>query len=36
LKRIRMGNLTLDLELLPGEYRFLEAEEIAGLKNRQK
>lgn len=27
LKRIRMGNLTLDLTLQPGEYRFLTAEE---------
>ena len=31
LKRVRMGNLTLDPTLEKGEYRFLTAEEVAGL-----
>jgi 16S rRNA pseudouridine516 synthase len=32
LKRIQMGNLTLDPDLLPGEYRELTDEELAKLK----
>jgi 16S rRNA pseudouridine516 synthase len=32
LKRIQMGNLTLDPELLPGEYRELSVEELRRLK----
>jgi 16S rRNA pseudouridine516 synthase len=32
LKRIQMGNLTLDPELLPGQYRELSAEELIRLK----
>ena len=34
LKRMRMGNLTLDPGLRPGEYRLLTAEEIEGLRKR--
>ena len=33
LKRIRMGNLTLDPALAPGEYRYLTEKELAGLRN---
>ena len=33
LKRISMGTLELDESLLPGEYRRLTDEELAGLKN---
>ena len=33
LKRLRMGNLTLDPALEPGEYRFLTEEEVALLRN---
>ena len=33
LKRLRMGNLTLDPALEPGEYRFLTEEEVAILRN---
>lgn len=32
LKRLQMGNLTLDSELAPGEYRFLSEAEIESLK----
>lgn len=32
LKRIQMGNLTLDPELLPGQYRELSAEELIRIK----
>lgn len=32
LERVRMGNLTLDPELLRGKYRFLTEEECLGLK----
>jgi 16S rRNA pseudouridine516 synthase len=32
LKRMKMGKMTLDSALLPGEYRFLTAEEVAELK----
>ena len=34
LKRLKMGPLTLDETLAPGEYRLLTAEEIADLSNR--
>ena len=33
LKRMKMGNLTLDPALEPGEYRFLTEEEVALLRN---
>lgn len=33
LKRIQMGNLTLDSALEKGQYRFLTEEEIKGLRN---
>lgn len=33
LKRIRMGNLTLDPALAPGEYRYLTEKELSGLRN---
>ena len=36
LKRLQMGNLTLDSQLLPGQYRFLREEEVASLKNPGK
>ena len=32
LERVRMGNLPLDLSLSRGEYRFLTAEELDGLR----
>lgn len=32
LKRVRMGNLTLDPELSPGEFRFLTEEEVGLLR----
>lgn len=32
LKRLRMGNLTLDLELPRGSWRFLTAEEVRDLE----
>lgn len=34
LKRISMGNLTLDINLKPGEYRYLNDEEIIEIKNQ--
>ena len=33
LKRLRMGNLPLDPQISPGNYRFLTAEEISSLEN---
>lgn len=36
LKRISMGNLKLDENLLPGEYRFLTQEEQEQLRNSQR
>ena len=33
LKRLKMGNLTLDPDLLPGAFRFLSEEEIRLLRN---
>ena len=36
LKRISMGNLTLDDKLLPGEYRSLTEPELTYLKNRRE
>ena len=36
LKRLKMGNLTLDPQLLPGQYRFLRGEEVEALKNPGK
>ena len=36
LKRLQMGNLTLDSQLLPGQYRFLREEEVEALKNPGK
>lgn len=36
LKRIRMGKLTLDSSLLPGEYRYLREDELKKLKNGEE
>lgn len=33
LKRLKMGNLTLDSSLAPGEFRFLSEEEVGLLRN---
>lgn len=33
LERVKMGNLTLDPDLLRGEYRFLTAEEVENLRS---
>ena len=34
LRRLRMKNLELDEDLAPGEYRYLNEEEIRGLKEQ--